>query len=147
VREHEGLTDVDFGLWEGKTAKEVSSAYSDSYARYKTQPEHAAFPGGESLNGCMERAVRTLYRITEETEADVGGQAETGRGDTVIVSHRVILKLMILGMLGLSTAQFWNIQLDTCSITEVMHETGRFIVHTLNSTCHLGAGGGRGIDF
>jgi broad specificity phosphatase PhoE len=142
AREHEGLTDVDFGQWEGKTAGEVSAMFADSYTCYKNLPERAAFPGGESLNECMERTVRTLYQITNEMEAD-----KTRQNDTIIVSHRVILKLMILGMLGLSTAQFWRIQLDTCSITEVRYEKGLFIIHKLNTTCHLGATGGRGIDF
>jgi broad specificity phosphatase PhoE len=147
VREHEGLIDVDFGQWEGKTAGEVSSIFARSYTRYKNQPERAAFPGGESLNGCFERAVRALHQITVEVEAGKAGEDEARRDDTVIVSHRVILKLMILGILGLSTAQFWRIQLDTCSITEVIYEKGCFILHNLNGTCHLGEAGGHGADF
>jgi broad specificity phosphatase PhoE len=141
---HEGLIDVDFGSWEGKTAGEVSSSYKDSYRMYKSQPERVVFPGGEPLSRCFERAVKTLHSIAEGVQHDAG---EARDGTAAIVSHRVILKLMILGVLGLSPAQFWKVQLDTCSITEVIRGQGRFILHKMNDTCHLRDAGARGADF
>jgi broad specificity phosphatase PhoE len=141
---HEGLIDVHFGAWEGKTAAEVSSNYEDSYRMYKKQPERVVFPGGEPLSRCFERAVKTLHTITDGMRHDAG---KTRDGAAAIVSHRVILKLMILGILGLSPAQFWKVQLGTCSITEVIHGRGGFILRKMNDTCHLGEAGSRGADF
>jgi broad specificity phosphatase PhoE len=144
VVEHEGLIDVHFGAWEGKTAVEVSSQYEDSYRMYKRQPERVVFPEGESLSRCFERAVKTLHTITDGMRHDA---VETSGGAAAIVSHRVILKLMILGILGLSAAQFWKVQLDTCSITEVIRGKEGFILRKMNDTSHLGEAGSRGADF
>jgi probable phosphoglycerate mutase len=104
---------------------------------YQKQPERTVFPGGEALEGCFNRAVRTLHRIVEK-ESRLNPPHNDERGsDIAIVTHRVILKLMILGVLGLTTGSFWKLQLDTCSITEILEGEGSLILRRMNSTCHL----------
>jgi hypothetical protein len=63
--------------------------------------------------------------------------AATESKDSVIVTHRVILKLIILSALGLTTSSFWKIRLDTCSISEIINDNGNFIICRLNSVAHL----------
>ena len=155
VHVQQGLTDVDFGQWEGKTSRDVASRYPDSYFLYKNHPERAAFPEGETLSGCFERAVGSFFRILggvasalESAEGDVGVASEHQYpANIAIVTHRVILKLIVLGILGLSPAQFWKIHLDTCSISELVYEHGHCILRKLNSTCHLLGSGNHVNDF
>jgi probable phosphoglycerate mutase len=146
----EGLADVDFGDWEGRTVHEVSSQYAEMYHTYRQHPEHASFPGGETLNGCLERVIRTFHGITNHVDASGGEPMSVDAGssaDAVIVTHRVVLKLIILGILGLSTAAFWKVRLDTCSISLVSQHDGLFTVTKLNETCHLGEPGNVLSDF
>ncbi len=126
IKIEEGFQDIHFGEWEGKTVKMVQEKYPDSYNLYKLHPEKCTFPNGESLNQCFERSWRTFFSIvTTETQ------------NSVIVTHRVILKLILLGILGLTTSSFWKIQIDTCSINEIINENGNFIIRRLNSVAHL----------
>jgi broad specificity phosphatase PhoE len=152
------LTDIDFGEWEGKTSEEVASQYSKSYCTYRRSPESAAFPRGETLNDCFERIMKTLHQLLQQSgQADTGNFIKGTAGhtakeriepvDIAIVSHRVILKLVVLGVLGLSTASFWKVQLDTCSISEVLIGVNSFVLRQLNSVSHLNGLEERRVDF
>ena len=152
------LTDIDFGEWEGKTAKQVAAQYGESYWTYRRHPESAAFPRGETLNQCFERIMKTVHQIfqqschqgTQDSVKEIAGHTGDERmqpPDIAIVSHRVILKLIVLGVLGLSTASFWKVQLDTCSVTEVLIGEEGFILRQLNSNSHLKELGKRRVDF
>jgi broad specificity phosphatase PhoE len=141
-----GLTDIDFGSWEGKNTEQVASEYARSYEVYRYTPEQAAFPEGEALSACAERAIRTFHEIATCRALDRGHRGDSPH-HRIIVTHRVILKLIVLGILGLSISQFWAIRLDTCSITEIARGEGGFVIRTLNGTCHLEELGSERADF
>lgn len=55
-----------------------------------------------------------------------------------IVSHRVILKLLVLASLGQDSKGFWKIKQDTCCINVLeFKEQSGFVLARLNETCHL----------
>ena len=58
-------------------------------------------------------------------------------GTVVLVSHRVVNKVLICALLGLDNSHFWNIRLDTCGITTFTHENGRFVLTEHNNTSYL----------
>jgi broad specificity phosphatase PhoE len=120
----EGLSDVDFGNWEGKPLRWVKKNYSREYRQYRLLPASAQFPGGESLEACRARAFAAFIEtIASDPEANL-----------VLLSHRVIIKLLLLELLGLSTNSFWKIRIDTCGINEVNRTEDGFIIHRINST-------------
>jgi broad specificity phosphatase PhoE len=55
----------------------------------------------------------------------------------VLVSHRVVNKVLICALLGLDNSHFWNIKLDTCGIASFIYERGRFILTRHNDTSYL----------
>jgi broad specificity phosphatase PhoE len=139
VVKEEGIIDLDFGDWEGNTFDRVKKNDPEQYRLYRYEPERCTIPGGESLKGCYERAFRCFLHIAAKHVED-GSQ-------WAMVSHRVILKLLLIGILGLSLSAFWKIALDTCSICGVEPRGGGFIIRGINSRCHLTDSFEYGIDF
>jgi len=122
----EDLIDLHFGKWEGQEINWVKKNYPNNYYFYKNEPEKSFFPNGESLAHCLERSYKTFYGLVEKYQDNF-----------VIVTHRVIIKLIIIGALGLSLNAFWQIHFDTCSTTELTHKAMHFVVRKINNTCHL----------
>lgn len=76
------------------------------------------------MEACRARAFAAFIEtIASDPEANL-----------VLLSHRVIIKLLLLELLGLSTNSFWKIRIDTCGINEVNRTEDGFIIHRINST-------------
>ena len=58
-------------------------------------------------------------------------------GTVILVSHRVVNKVLICALLGLDDSHFWNIRQDTCGITTFTYENERFILTEHNNTSYL----------
>ena len=122
----ENFKDISFGDWEGKELEIVKSEDPKNYFTYRNDPEKASFPGGESLTQCFERSYRSFYNLILNNKDDM-----------VIVTHRVIIKMILIGILNLSLKAFWQLQVDTCSITEIYQKDMLFVLRKMNDTCHL----------
>ncbi|MRR09416.1 histidine phosphatase family protein [bacterium] len=132
-----GLDDMRFGAWEGRPLAAVERAHPAQFKRWKTEPWRLRIPGGTTLRQVETGAWRTLRAIAGRHRAD----------DTVaVVSHRVVLKLLVLRMLGAGPRGFWRIALDPCSLTVAGWDGDSFALERLNDTGHLGRRGG-GADF
>ena len=130
------LTDINFGQWEGKDLNWVKKNDPENYFNYKYDPEIASFPGGESMSECFERSYKVFFKLLSNNGKKIA-----------IVTHRVILKMILLGILGLSLKAFWQLQLDTCSISEVYTKKSTIIIKCLNSVCHLNNLSDNKVDF
>jgi alpha-ribazole phosphatase len=133
----EDLIDISCGKWEGMPLKDVELQYPYEIELWKTRPHEFTMPGGESLEDVKSRVKSVLHRvIKEEDESNV-----------VMVSHRVVLKVMICALLGLDNSHFWNIKIDNCAITMFQYIEETFILISHNDTCHLSGMGGILSDF
>jgi broad specificity phosphatase PhoE len=121
-----GLTDCDFGQWQGLHLKEVRDKYSQLYQQWAESPQLVKLPGGESLDEVRERALAVVNGVTAKH-----------RGRVVLVSHRVVNKVLICALLGLDNSHFWNIRQDTCATTVFSYENGRFTLTRHNDTSYL----------
>ncbi|MFH0941773.1 MAG: histidine phosphatase family protein [Chloroflexota bacterium] len=120
------LVDMDFGDWQGLSIKTVRDEYPELFARWLENPHHVKAPGGESLLDVRERTLSLVSRVTAR-----------GEGDTLMVSHRVVNKVLICALLGLDDSHFWNIKLDTCGLSVFEIENGRFVLTGHNDTSFL----------
>ncbi len=120
------LIDIDFGDWQSTSIEDVKEKYSELYYRWINEPQKAKMPGGESLADVRKRALKVVKDVQNRYE-----------GTVVIVSHRVVIKLIILGMLGLDNSHFWNIKIDTSGITIFKCELERFVLTRHNDTSFL----------
>jgi broad specificity phosphatase PhoE len=123
----DGLVDFDYGEWQGLSRGEVMERYGELYDRWTAHPERVAMPGGERLGNVRERALAVVDDVIRKHDG----------GMVVLVSHRVVSKVLICALLGLDDSRFWNIRLDTGGITSFNHEEGRFALTGHNNTSFL----------
>ena len=129
------LADADFGDWTGRTLQEVRANWPREWETWISEPERAAFPGGGSLADVRVRASAAARAL-----------AARGQGAVAIVTHRVVLKLIVLDALGLGPEAFWRLRVDTASVSEIVWEGSPQLVR-LNDTSHLGEACSCGKDF
>lgn len=125
----QGLIDINYGEWEGLAYDEVRHRYADLYRRWEEQPDLVTFPNGESLDDVSRRAFSAFTEIVEENRDK----------SILIILHRVINKVLLCALLGLSNAYFWSIRQDTGCINVMEYSNRRFVLVTMNDTCHLRA--------
>ncbi len=125
----QNLIDFDYGEWQGLSRQEVSERYPELFQDWADLPEQVRMPRGESLEDVRKRAWPFI-----EDSVLTGGE-----GRVVLVSHRVVNKVLICAMLGLDNSNFWNIRLDNCGITRFSYEGNRLILTRHNDTACLQA--------
>ena len=123
----QNLTDFDFGEWQGLSHQEVRQRYPDLYRDWLDTPEQVRIPGGESLHDVTNRAMPLVEDAV----------MRCGEGRLVMVSHRVVNKVLICALLGLENSFFWKIRLDTCGITRFNCGEGRLVLTVHNDTSFL----------
>ncbi len=121
-----GLIDFDYGKWQGLAHQEVKDKYKELYVEWINSPGRVKMPTGESLNDVKNRAMGVVGNVVAKHE-----------GTVVLVSHRVVNKVLICALLGLDNSHFWNIRQDTCGITTFTYENRKFILTEHNNTSYL----------
>ncbi len=121
-----GLIDFDYGEWQGLYHQEVKGKYAGLYTQWVENPHRVRMPAGESLNGVRRRAMGVVREVIAKHT-----------GTVVLVSHRVVNKVLICALLGLNNSHFWNIRQDVGAITVFAYDNERFILVEHNNTSYL----------
>lgn len=122
----QGLLDLDFGEWEGLPRQEVAEKYRETFVEWMRHPDKVKIPGGEGLADVRKRATALIDEIIAKYQ-----------GTVVLVTHRVVTKVLICALLGLDDSHFWNIEQSTCGITTFSYRNGQFILTEHNNTSFL----------
>ena len=133
VQTLQGLTDLSFGEWQGVPHSTVMERYPDLYRQWLEEPHRVTFPGGDDITTLQSRAVKAV----KETASSHPEQT------IVMVSHRVVNRVLICGLVGIDLSLFWQIGQDTAAINTLTWSKERFILVCLNDTCHLREVSGR----
>ena len=123
----EGIIDMSFGNWEGHALQEIERIDPETYRQWREEPHLAKLPGGESLDDVRFRAMAALEWVIKKHP----------EGSVVLISHRVVNKVLICGILGIDNSHFWQIAQDTAAINLIQYKKGRYILSLMNETCHL----------
>lgn len=128
VHVDEGLTEADFGAWEGLTFAEVRERYPDELAAWRASP--AVVPGGtgETFTSVARRAALSRDRLLARY-----------RGQTVlVVSHVGVLRTLVRLALGAPPESLFRMELSAASLSAVAYYgDGNVSVQSLNDTSHL----------
>jgi phosphoserine phosphatase len=122
-----GITDMSFGKWEGRSLKEVQSYDKEIYLQWRDKPHMVRIPGGETLDEVRVRAMVTLGEVIQNHQGK----------NVVLVSHRVVNKVIICGILGIDNSHFWQIGQGTAAINLIQFREGKYVLSLLNESCHL----------
>jgi broad specificity phosphatase PhoE len=125
----EGILDMSFGNWEGHAHQEIRKIDSETYRQWVESPHLVRLPGGESLDEVRGRAMVALEEVIRKHREKT----------IVLVSHRVVCKVLICAILGLDNSHFWQIAQDTTAINLIQYKNGKYILSLMNETCHLKA--------
>lgn len=127
VQPMEGLIDIDYGRWQGLSLKEAAEDDSKLYELWLKSPHLVTFPQGENLEKVQKRVVSAVESLVPQHP----GQS------IVLVSHKVVCKVLFCSLLGLDTSHFWELQQDPCTINLVEVDDNAVAIVSLNDNCHL----------
>lgn len=126
IRTERGLTECDYGEWQGRSLKDL--AREKLWRTVQAQPSAVAFPGGETLPHMQARAVAAVRRLDAEVEAAQGPEAVW-----VAVSHGDVIKAVLADALGMHLDLFQRLHVDPASISIVRFTAARPYVLGLNT--------------
>lgn len=128
-RKDRRIREMNFGLWEGKTGKQLAGEGSKIYRDW-CRGRQVSPPKGESFKRISFRTNIFLDEILRKYD-----------GKTIaVVSHGGAIKIMISRALKLPLRSLWSFRLDPASIS-VIHVYPDFMqVVSLNHTAHLRRG-------
>jgi len=127
VEVEQRLVDIDYGEWQGLTPDEVRGRWPEALSAWYDTPHLAQIPNGETLDHLRVRAMSAVNDL-----------AARHRDRTILlVSHTVVNRIILLGVLGLGNDRFWRLRQDTCAINVFEVENGVFTLVTMNDTGHL----------
>lgn len=123
----DGLLEVDYGRWAGRSLKSLSKL--KSWWTVQITPSRMTFPEGEGLADAQRRAVATCERLA----------ARHGKDTIALVSHSDIIKAVVSHYLGQPFDLFQRVTISTASVTVIdVPRQGIPVVMAVNAT---GAGG------
>ena len=113
-----GLTECDYGQWQGRTLVEL--AKEDLWSAVQSHPSAVTFPGGESMAAMQARSVAAIRRHDAAFELQHGSGAVW-----VAVSHGDIIKSILADALGMHLDLFQRISVGPASVSIVRYGAGR----------------------
>ena len=124
----EHFREIHFGEWEGKTISQLQQEYGESYQKFFDNPFLHPFPGEGSFDKVMERSVAGFDALLEKHKGE----------HVAIVSHGGLLRVMLVGILGMDLTFYRKTWLTNTAITVVdVMADGKRILMTLNDKAHL----------
>jgi probable phosphomutase (TIGR03848 family) len=129
VHTDKGLTECDYGEWQGRPLKELSKLAL--WRTVQSNPSAAVFPGGESLPQMQDRAVDAVRRRDAAVTAGHGPDAVW-----LAVSHGDVIKSVLADALGMHLDLFQRIQVDPASVSVIRYTDAR--PYVLASNTHEG---------
>jgi broad specificity phosphatase PhoE len=122
-----GLTDLNYGDWEGMPLTEVKEKYADLYRQWETAPHTVRFPNGETLDEVKARALEAVEAVVRRHPGQV----------ILLAAHRAVNKVLIAAFIGLDNSHFWRIGQDTTAINRFNRVGDVWQIMGLNDACHL----------
>jgi probable phosphoglycerate mutase len=124
----EGLREIYYGEWEGKTPHEVNTNYHDEYVSWLADPGWNSPTGGEKGIDIARRSSEVIEEIQRTYQS----------GNVLVVSHKATIRIMLCYFLGIDLGRFRDrisIPVASVSIVEI-GERGP-LIKVMGDRCHL----------
>jgi phosphoserine phosphatase len=123
----EGLIDIDYGEWQGRSYEEMSKADPTLFGSWFVTPHLIRFPGGESLQDLVARSAEAVRMILNRHPDET----------VVLVSHDSTNRAILLQMVDQPLSAYWKLAQDPCCLNEIDVAKGQVRVLRVNEACHL----------
>jgi len=67
----DGLLDIDYGQWSGRSHRDVAVEWPDLYRAWRTVPHQVRIPGGESLSDVRARVSDGLATVVTRHDGEI----------------------------------------------------------------------------
>jgi probable phosphoglycerate mutase len=116
MRIREGLRELDFGDWEGKSPEQVNREHAADYLRWIADAGWNAPTGGERGIDVSRRALEVLDEI----------QREHRDGDVLVVAHKATIRILLCALLGIDVGGYRDrIGISVASLAVIeFHDNG-----------------------
>jgi probable phosphoglycerate mutase len=93
----DGLREIKYGDWEGKTVEEVKKDYEEDYINWLTEPAwNAPTNGGETSVEIASRSSLVIAEIQEKYKS----------GNVLVVSHKATIRIVLCSLLGIDLGRY-----------------------------------------
>lgn len=92
----DGLKEINYGQWEGKTPETVSVEFHDEYIRWLADPAWYAPTGGEMAIAIASRAMQVIEEIKQRYTD----------GNVLVVSHKATIRIILCSLMGIDVGRF-----------------------------------------
>lgn len=120
--------EMNFGVWEGMTNKEILEKSYNEMEIWRKNPEKLNLEKAESLEMVQERAMNGINKIINENKE---------KNNILVVSHGATIKTIILGLLNIDLTHFKNLTINNVGLTIIEFREYNPVIKILNDTCHL----------
>ena len=107
IRSDERFNEIHLPHWDGLTKTEIRQRFGPEYPTWLETPDSFSLPGCETLAQVQARAVAGL----EELFCLGGGKT------TLVISHLIVVRCLVLHYRGLPLAAFRSIKIDNAALT------------------------------
>lgn len=126
----DGLKEIAYGQWEGKSPDDVSREFHDDYIRWLADPGWNAPTGGQKGIDVARRSSEVLEVIERNHPT----------GDVLIVSHKATIRIMLCSLLGVDVGRFRDrIDMPVASVSVVEMARHGPLLHSLGDRSYLRA--------
>lgn len=94
----DGLKEIDFGLWEGKTIEEVERDFTREYAAWQKNPNLHPPVNGETSQDILNRSKLVVDKAIKNYSS----------GKFLFISHKATIRILLCSFLGLDIAEYRN---------------------------------------
>lgn len=124
----DGLKEINYGAWEGKTPEIVTRDYHDDYIRWTADPAWYPPTGGEPAVAIAHRALQVIEEIKQQFST----------GHVLVVSHKATIRIILCSLLGIDVGRFrFRLGCPVGSVSIVEFGSHGPLLHALADRTHL----------
>ena len=124
----DGLREISYGQWEGKSPEQVNSQYHDDYVSWLADPGWNHPTDGERGIDIARRSSEVIEEIRKTHQ----------EGNILIVSHKATIRIMLCSFLGIDLGRFRDrIGIPAASLSIVEIGKRGPLVKVMGDRCHL----------
>lgn len=117
------LREMNFGIFEGLTYREIMNRYPDIYRNWIDNPLSVAIPGAE-----------TLYKVVKRVRKAMKEILSSNKDKTIAVfTHAGPLSIILCDIFKLKLKKIWQMKQDTASISIIELNRSKAKIHLLNN--------------